>query len=113
MRPLCNQCQRNPCAINYYKDSKPFYRSKCESCARAKAQGKRAPRWFYRGYTKKDYCEKCGFKSQHPEQFDVYHMDGNLDNCRPTNLKTICANCQRLLQKTGSRWRQGDLIPDH
>jgi len=73
----------------------------------------RAPKWFYRGYTKKEFCEKCGFASKHPEQFDVYHLDSNLDNCRPNNLKTICANCQRILQKTGSKWRQGDLTPDY
>lgn len=113
MRPLCSLCRRNPCAINYYKNNKPYYRKKCGTCSRANAKGKRGPRWFYRGYKKKDYCEKCGFKSKHPEQFDVYHMDGNLDNCRPNNLKTICANCQRILQKTNAKWRQGDLTPDY
>ena len=112
MRPLCKLCQRNPCAINYYKGDKPFYRSKCESCTRAKSKGERIPRWFYRGYKKKEYCEKCGFKSSYPEQFDVYHVDGNLENCRPNNLKTICANCQRILQRKGSKWQQGDLTPD-
>ena len=57
-------------------------------------------------------CEKCGYSSNHTEQFNVYHVDGDLNNCRPSNLKTICANCQRILQKTGVRWKQGDLIPD-
>ena len=42
----------------------------------------------------------------------VFHLDGDLQNCRPTNLKTICANCQRIMQKTGVRWKQGDLRPD-
>jgi predicted HNH restriction endonuclease len=42
----------------------------------------------------------------------VFHIDGNLDNCRPSNLKTICANCQRILHKEGVKWRQGDLVPD-
>ena len=64
------------------------------------------------GYTKKDTCEKCGFRSQYPEQFNVYHIDGNLDNCKYNNLKTICANCQRVLQKQGIKWKQGDLIAD-
>jgi len=65
-----------------------------------------------KGYEKKDTCEKCGFKSKHQEQFNVFHIDGNLDNCRYNNLKTICANCQRILQKEGSKWKQGDLIAD-
>jgi hypothetical protein len=42
----------------------------------------------------------------------VFHIDGNLENCRPQNLKTICANCQRILQKEGVVWKQGDLVPD-
>lgn len=112
MRPLCKICRRKPCALNYYKNNKAYYRTRCESCSNDKKKA-RSPRWFYRGYTKKDFCEKCGFKSKHCEQFDVYHVDGDLENCRPNNLKTICANCQRILQKTGSKWRQGDLTPDY
>ena len=85
----------------------------CESCARYGQSGLRGdPRWMKHGYQKKSYCEKCGFKSDHQEQFDVYHIDGNLENCRLSNLKTICANCQRVLQKDGVRWKQGDLVPD-
>ena len=48
----------------------------------------------------------------HNEQFDVYHLDGDLNNCRPSNLKTICANCQRIIQKENYKWKQGDLTPD-
>lgn len=110
MRDLCSKCQEKPRAINYYKEGRPFYRSTCDACARGAK--KKRPRWSQLGYRKKDFCEKCGYKSQHSEQFNVYHIDGDLDNCRPTNLKTICANCQRILQKQGVRWRQGDLIPD-
>ena len=112
MRPLCKNCNKKPCAINYYKKGKPFYRSKCESCVRYSGPGKGTPRWQQYGYVKKTECEKCGYKSKHAEQFDVYHIDGRLDNCRPTNLKTVCANCQRILSKTGQRWKQGDLVPD-
>lgn len=110
MRPLCLTCGEKPCAINYYKDNQAHYRSECDTCARGARPKK--PRWKQQGYRKKDYCEKCGFKSKHSEQFNVYHIDGNLDNCKPTNLKTICANCQRILQKEGVAWRQGDLIAD-
>jgi hypothetical protein len=110
MRPLC-LCKKHPAAINYRKDGKTYYRKKCERCLRhGTSHG--IPLWEQRGYIKKDVCEKCGFKSKHPEQFNVFHIDGDLNNCRPTNLKTICANCQRLIQKEGTRWKQGDLRPD-
>jgi hypothetical protein len=112
MRPLCRNCKQNPAAINYYKEGKPFYRTKCESCCRYGGKSKAVPKWSQFGYVKKNRCEKCGFASNHSEQFDVYHIDGKLDNCRPANLKTICANCQRIVQKEGYTWRQGDLIPD-
>jgi hypothetical protein len=111
MRPLC-MCGMRPAAINYKKDNKTYYRKKCEICNKHGGTGHGIARWEQRGYQKKDCCEKCGFKSKHPEQFNVFHIDGNLDNCRLSNLKTICANCQRLLQKEGSYWKQGDLIPD-
>ena len=110
MRSLCKTCRNRPCAVNYYKEGKAFYRSQCDTCARGAIPKK--PRWAQSGYKKKEVCEKCGFKSKHPEQFNVYHIDENLNNCRPTNLKTVCANCQRILQKEGVRWRQGDLIAD-
>jgi predicted HNH restriction endonuclease len=42
----------------------------------------------------------------------VFHVDGELNNCRPVNLKTVCANCARVLHKEGVKWKQGDLRPD-
>jgi hypothetical protein len=111
MRPLC-ECGLKPAAVNYRKNGKTFYRKKCGPCARAGTAGATVPNWQKRGYQKKDYCEKCGFRSPHEEQFNVYHVDGDLNNCRHRNLKTICANCQRILQKEGVKWRQGDLTPD-
>jgi hypothetical protein len=110
MRALCKTCGERPCAVNYYKEGRPFYRSKCDTCSRGGTAKK--PRWSQLGYHKKDNCEKCGYRSKFQEQFNVFHVDGNLNNCRHTNLKTICANCQRILHKEGVRWRQGDLTPD-
>jgi hypothetical protein len=110
MRLLCKTCGEKPRAVNYHKGGKIFYRHQCDTCARG-ADSKR-PRWYQSGYRQKDSCEKCGFRSRHPEQFNVFHVDGNLDNCRPSNLKTVCANCQRILHREGVRWRQGDLVPD-
>jgi|GEM_PF-1530746 len=111
MRPLCI-CNQRPAAINYKKGDKTFYRKKCDICLKKKTVGYGIPKYVLAGYKKRNYCEKCKFTSQHEEQFNVYHLDGNLDNCRPNNLKTICANCQRLVQKEGFKWKQGDLRPD-
>lgn len=110
MRPLC-ECKQRPAAINYKKGNKVYYRKLCERCLR-KGVHYGVPKWKQRGYEKKSHCEKCGYKSKHPEQFNVFHIDGNLNNCSPTNLKTICANCQRIMQKLNVRWKQGDLVPD-
>ena len=107
MRPLC-VCGQRPAAINY----KTFYRKKCEICSKYGGIGHGIPKWKQVGYEKKNTCEKCGYTSKHKEQFNVFHIDGTLDNCRFSNLKTICANCQRIIQKQGVRWKQGDLVPD-
>lgn len=111
MRPLC-VCGQRPAAINYKKEGKTYYRKKCEICLKHGGYGHGIPKWQIIGYEKKNFCEKCGFKSKHEEQFNVYHIDGNLENCRPSNLKTVCANCQRIIQKEGYKWKQGDLKPD-
>jgi len=107
MRPLCS-CGRGPVAVNYYKEGKPYYRSQCGACSR----GVNLPRWQTAGYRIKSVCDKCGFKSPHKEVFAVFHVDSDLNNCRHTNLKTVCANCQRVLHKEGIKWKQGDLVPD-
>lgn len=39
-------------------------------------------------------------------------VDGNLRNTVHTNLKTVCANCQRLSSVRRLGWRVGDLIAD-
>jgi hypothetical protein len=70
------------------------------------------PRWQSAGYVLKNTSDKCGFKSNFKDVFNVFHVDGDLNNCRHANLKTVCANCQRVLHKQGIQWRQGDLVPD-
>jgi hypothetical protein len=110
VRKLCKKCGRRPAAINYRKQGRIFYRSKCDHCARGLKQER--PLWALAGYQKKNTCDRCNFKSSHSETFNVFHIDGNLTNCRFNNLKTVCANCQRVLHKEGVKWRQGDLTPD-
>jgi hypothetical protein len=43
---------------------------------------------------------------------DVFFVDGNLRNTADANLKTICANCQRLSGVRRLGWRMGDLVAD-
>lgn len=110
-RPLC-LCRLRPAAINYYKNGKIYYRKKCEICTKHGGVAKGFPRWYTDGYRQKLVCDKCGFKSKYKEQFNVYHVDNDCNNTRSTNLKTVCANCQRVLHKEGQHWKQGDLLPD-
>jgi len=110
MRKLCKVCKQRPTAINYYKNSHIFYRSKCDHCAKGRNLG--IAKWQLAGYLKKNLCERCGFKSNHLAVFSVFYLDGNLNNNRHTNLKTVCANCLQILYNEGVRWRQGDLTPD-
>lgn len=110
MRPLC-RCGERPCAINYKKGKRTYYRSLCEVCLKGGLYA-RIPRWYRAGYRMQPICDKCGFRSAHKEIFRVFHVDGNLDNCRRSNLKTVCANCRVELSLEGSRWKQGDLVAD-
>lgn len=52
---------------------------------------------------KKPHCEECGFVAVHPCQLDVHHVDENHENNNPENLKTVCANCHRLIHKDSRR----------
>ena len=45
-------------------------------------------------------------------QLDVFFVDGNLRNTVSTNLKTVCANCQRLASVRRLGWKIGDLVAD-
>jgi hypothetical protein len=75
--------------------------------------GHKIPRWKRAGYKIKNQCDRCGFKSAHADVFSVFHVDGDLNNCRFSNLKTVCANCAKVLHKEGVSWKQGDLVPDY
>jgi hypothetical protein len=101
MRPLC-KCGQRPRAINYKKEGKTFYRSLCDICSR-EGLFSRSSSMATSRIQNKTQCEKCGHRSPHPEVFRVFHLDGNLDNCRPSNLKTVCCNCAQILAKRESR----------
>lgn len=114
VRPLCVQCKSKPRAYAYRKNNKIYWRRLCDTCNRKQANkriGGVTP-LQRSGYAKKKKCEICGFKAQASAQLDVYFVDGNLTNTVESNLKTVCANCQRLggIRRLG--WRMGDLIAD-
>ena len=113
MRPVCLACNQRPRAIAYYKNDQVQYRKLCEYCIKRSRRIKPpVPRWHTAGYKKKTVCDRCGFKSKHNAQLLVYHVDGNLNNCLPRNLKTVCQNCIVEINKTDLPWKPGDLEPD-
>src|SRR6056300_1086136 len=114
-RPLCKTCNIKPRSYGYRKGTKIYWSSECDSCIRKKKNLKtdKFTKWQLAGYTKKRRCELCGFKASVKEQLDVYHVDGNLNNVSEYNLKTICANCQRLKSTQELGWSIGDLEVDH
>jgi len=84
MRPLC-KCGFRPAAVNYKKNGRTYYRKMCEKCLKH-GDNHGIPKWYQFGYRMKDQCDKCGFKSKHKQVFNVYHIDSDLNNCRPSNL---------------------------
>lgn len=113
IRPICTVCKKNFCAVNYKRKDKTYYRSKCSSCARRNRQlPPQTPRWAVAGYKKKAACDKCGFRAKLKTQLTVFHIDGNLNNCAFTNLRTVCLNCVEEIARNEPTWKQGDLQAD-
>ena len=114
IRPLCTQCKTRPRAYAYKRYNKIYWRSLCDRCNRIKADKKVGGVTVLQrsGYKKLKKCELCGFKAQDKIQLDVLFVDGNLRNTITSNLKTVCANCQRLSSVRRLGWRVGDLQAD-
>ena len=99
MRPICATCGKNSCAVNYIREGVTHYRGMCDECGRKKKKLKpRSPRWKSAGYKKKSTCDIC---------------DGDLDNCKMTNLRSICLNCVEVVKKKEITWKRGDLEIDY
>jgi len=114
IRPICNTCGKNHRAVNYIREGKTHYRSMCDECGRKKNKLKpRTARWKNAGYKKKTACDLCGFKSLFTSQITVFHIDGDLDNCKMTNLRSICLNCVEVVKKKDVTWKRGDLEVDY
>ena len=113
-RPICKECNKNVCAINYKRNGITHYRSICDECGSKKKKLKpRKPKWISSGYNKKKQCDLCGFHSIIPTQMTVYHIDGNLENIAYTNLRSICLNCVEVVKKQKVNWLRGDLKVDY
>lgn len=113
MRPICKECNKNYCAVNYIRNGKTYYRSICDDCGRKKQKKKPfKPSWQKAGYKKKATCDLCGFKSMLASQITVFHIDGNLENTQFTNLRSICLNCVEVVKKKEVNWKRGDLEVD-
>jgi hypothetical protein len=113
-RPICSKCNKNYCAVNYKRDGVTHYRSMCDECGRKK--GKLKPRkanWTKSSYKKKATCDLCGFKSLFTSQITVFHIDGDLENIKLTNLRSICLNCVEVVKKKEVTWKRGDLEIDY
>ncbi len=104
-RPICKQCKQRQCGINYKRNDKTYYRSKCDTCIRL-AHQRRAPKpnWTKSGYKKKMVCDKCHFRAWWSKQIIVYYVDGDLKNTQLSNLKSICLNCSVAVEKQDMHW---------
>ena len=113
-RPLCKTCKSKPRAYAYKRNDKIYWRSLCDSCNRKKNNKKVGGITALQrsGYKKHKKCELCGFKAQVQTQLDVFFVDGSMRNTAAGNLKTVCANCQRLDSVRRLGWRIGDLVAD-
>lgn len=113
IRPVCPTCSARPVAINCYSGEQVYYRRQCDACLRrGKKLKAKPPAWAQSGYSKKERCELCNFKAKHTKQLTVYHVDGNLKNTNPFNLKTVCANCTIELSTSRVPWRQASPVAD-
>ena len=84
----------------------------CTECGKTRLKKRRMSKTGKRGYTcktsylrwrrkyirfKKNFCELCQFEAIVAGQLDVHHKDNNHENNEESNLKTLCANCHRLI----------------
>ena len=110
IRPICKKCNKNYCAINYKKLGITHYRSLCDDCGRKRKKlPPYKPNYEKGNYKKKPTCDLCGFKSIYSTQITVFHIDGDLENIKLANLRSICLNCIEVVKKKQVTWKRGDL----
>lgn len=108
---MCKACELRHAGVNYIRNGKIYYRKLCDTCIREKKGIKPAkPNWAKSGYQKKMTCDKCGFKARWSKQILVYYVDGDLNNTKQNNLRSICLNCSVAVEKQDMPWAK-DLSP--
>lgn len=94
-RPLCENCKSSLAKPNgVSKHGFKKWHKYCSTCAKAAYDEK-----FGFLLHKKNKCEKCGFVPEDKCQLDITYKDGNKKNKEKSNMRTLCANCNRLHQK--------------
>lgn len=94
-RPFCKQCKSALAKANgVSKHGFKKWHKYCSNCAKAAYN----PKYGYL-LNKKPHCEVCGFIAVDKCQLDIVYLDGNKKNKNKSNIKTICANCNRLANK--------------
>ena len=77
-RPICKICNIRPQAINYLRDGKIYYRSKCLQCMKDSKIKPSITKWQQSGYKKKLKCDRCGHTSRYAQVFTVYYKDNKM-----------------------------------
>ena len=94
-RPFCENCKTSLAKPNgVSKHGFKKWHKYCSTCAKAAYNEK-----FGFLLNKKNKCEKCGFIPEDKCQLDIVYKDMNSKNKVKSNMKTLCANCNRLHQK--------------
>jgi hypothetical protein len=71
----------------------------------------------YMRETHGEKCSRCGWAESHPLTgripLTIDHIDGDVENCRPGNLRLLCPNCHSLTATYGSLNRGQGKRPNH
>ena len=71
----------------------------------------------YMRETHGEKCSGCGWSVRHPltnrVPLTIDHIDGDVENCRPENLRLLCPNCHSLTETFGSLNRGRGKRPNH
>lgn len=94
-RQLCKNCNISLAKSNgISKHGFIKWHKYCSSCSKSIYN----PKFGYRLH-KNVVCDICNFKAIDKCQLDLIYLDGNKKNKNIDNIKTLCANCNRVYQK--------------